>query len=130
MDPVSWDRNRLDVSTTGESSDFANYEVLRGGWNPDSAWTLDGGVVREGWARKSEPMKAVIISAPGTMGELDLPLAELRYVPFHPDTQVPTERPISFPVLVQPDLRPGHEPTWDMVHRESYNLESETEELD
>lgn len=50
-------------------------------------------------------------------------------MPLHLDTQVPTERPVSLPFLTPPDLRPGHEPTWDVVHHEDNSLESEMEEF-
>ena len=45
VDPVAWDRDRLDVSITSEGTNLADYEVLWNGRNPDSAWALDGGVV-------------------------------------------------------------------------------------
>ena len=46
-------------------------------------------------------------------------------MPLHLDTQVATEGPVSLPFLVQPDLRPGYKPTWDVIHHEDCNLESE-----
>jgi len=57
VDPVSWDRDRRDVSTAGEGTDLADYEVLWNGRDPNPTWTLDSGVVWVWWVGDTSPAK-------------------------------------------------------------------------
>lgn len=60
VDPVSRDGDRFDVSVAGESVDLADNEVLWNGRNPDSTWTLDGGVVWVRWAGNADPVNEIV----------------------------------------------------------------------
>ena len=60
MDPIAWDGDRHDVSIAGEGADLADYEVLWNGRDPDSAWTMDGGVVWVRWDGNTKPMNNTI----------------------------------------------------------------------
>ena len=129
MDPVPWDGDRRDVSIPGYHTDLADYEVVWNGRNPNSAWTLDRGMVWPRWGRKSDPVKRSAFSRPGfARNSLDFPLRKAKQVPHHLDTQVSTERPISFPILEYPDLHPSEKPSWYVVYHQGCNLEGEKEE--
>lgn len=67
MDPVPWDGDRRNVSIPGYLADLADYEIAWNGRNPNSAWTLDRGMVWPRWGGKSDPVKRSVFRA------LDLP---------------------------------------------------------